>query len=176
VILAQTVPTILATRLRSGRSKRAGLSLIEVLLALGIFTMSLVAIARLVDMGTDRQIESQFQIRGARLAQSKMGEIISGSLGSLGSLSSSSGTFDNDTEWSWNMSATTPPQTSAPNLYLVTVTVSRDNRGQKFQLIVAQMAIDPLYMGSGQPATSTTDAGSATSAIYGNGSAGGGTP
>lgn len=139
----------------------------EVLIALAIFLMAITAIGRLVDMGMDRELESQFQIRGARLAQSKMGEIISGTLGSLSSLSSSSGSFDNDPEWSWNMTAL--PQGTPASLYLVTITVSRDNRGKQFQYVLTQMAIDSYMLGSGQPATSTTDEGSATSSIYGNG-------
>jgi hypothetical protein len=143
--------------------------LIEVLLALGIFLMSLVAIGRLVDMGMDREIDSRMQLRGSRLAQSKMADVISGYL----PLSSASGTFEKESDWSWNIAT---QQQSQPNLYLVTITVSRDNRGQKFEFTLAQMVIDPLYMGSGQPATSTTDAGSATSAIYGNGTSSGGTP
>jgi general secretion pathway protein I len=172
VILAQTVLTVPATLLHSRRYKRAGLSLIEVMLSLAIFTMSLVAIARLVDMGTDRQIESSLQIRAARLAQSKMGEIVSGFL-PISQASSASGNFDNESEWSFSVTAV--PQ-SAPNLYLVTVTVSRDNRGQTFKLALAQMVIDPPMMGSGAAATSTTDQGSTTSAMYGSGSTSGGTP
>jgi len=182
VILVTTAFTTPGFPIHFRRSRRVGFSLIEVLLALAIFLMSVVAIAHLVDMGMDRELESQFNIRGARLAQSKMGEITSGVLGPLSSLSSNAGSFDNEPEWSWSMSASV--QGNTPNLYLVTLTLTRDNRGQPFKFILNQMAIDPYTMGSAQPATSTTDVGSATSTIYGNGTTtttaastgGGGTP
>ena len=47
---------------------RRGLSLIEVLLSLTIFLLALVVLARLVDMGTDRELEARLQTRGTRLA------------------------------------------------------------------------------------------------------------
>ena len=97
--------------------RRAGFSLIEVLLALAIFLLvSRVAIGRLVDMGVDRQIESRLKIRGARLAQSKMAEVVSGSQGQGQAPTSGSGTFDNDdSDFSWSVTADLQtPQ----NLYL----------------------------------------------------------
>ncbi len=173
MILASITLAKLPGSLSFRRTPRAGLSLIEVLLALGIFVMSIVAIGRLVDMGMDREIESRFLIRASRLAQSKMGEVVSGVI-PISQASSGSGTFDTEPEWSWSM---TSVQQSAPNLYLITVTVSRDNRGQPFKLDLAQMVIDPLMLGNAQPATSTTDQGSTTAAMYGNGNtSSGGSP
>jgi Tfp pilus assembly protein PilV len=127
----------------------------EVMIALTIFLLSLVAIAGLVDMGMEREMEAQFQIRGARLAQSKMSEIVSGTL----QMSSTSGTFDTESEWSYDVTA---EPFGPPNLYTVTVTVSRDYKGQKFQFVLTQMAINPIMTGSAQAATATTDQGSAT--------------
>ena len=172
MILAYISPSGSVKSLPTGRGKWPGLSLIEVLLALGIFIMALVAIARLVDMGTDRELESQLLIRGSRLAQSKMGEVVSGFI-PISQASSASGNFDVESEWSYSVASV--PQT-ATNLYLVTVTVTRDNRGQPFKFEIAQYVIDPLMMGSAQPATSTTDPGSTTAALYGSGGATGGTP
>lgn len=162
------------------RSRRAGFSLMEVILALSIFLMSLVAIAGLVDMGMDRQIDAKLQIRASRLAQSKMSEFVSGTL----PMSSTSGNFDNDSDWSFNV--TTQPY-GPPNLYEVQVTVSRDNRGQQFQYVLTQYVINPLMTGSAQAATATTDQGSATPPAIdgtpptpgtgtGTGAASGGTP
>lgn len=158
------------TRIGRPSPRRSGLTLIEVLLALAIFLMALIAIAALVDMGTEREVQSQFRIRASRLAQAKMGEVVSGSLGALSTLSSDAGSFDNDTDWNWSMSAT--PQ-GVPNLYIVQVTVSRDFKGQQFQFVLTQMAMDPYMMGSGAAATTTSSAGSATSALYGTGLTGG---
>jgi general secretion pathway protein I len=138
-----------------GRVGRSGFSLMEVILALAIFLMSLVAIAGLVDMGMERQIDSQLQVRATRLAQSKMSEIVSGAL----PMSATSGNFDNESEWSFNVNA---QPYGPPNLYQVTVTVSRDNRGQTFEYTLVQMVINPTMTGSAQMATTTTDQGSAT--------------
>jgi type II secretion system protein I len=122
--------------------RRQGLSLIEVLLALAIFLMSLVVIARLVDMGTDREMEARFQNRGSRLAQAKLAEIESGA----SSLDATEGQFDgDDSAWSWTMSA---EQQTAPSLYLVTVTVTRDVKGQPFTVTLSQMVLDPTVFGT----------------------------
>ena len=55
--------------------RRSGFSLIEVLLALAILLMSIVAIAQLVGIGSDRGLETRLTNRGSRLAESKLGEI-----------------------------------------------------------------------------------------------------
>ena len=61
--------------------KRSGLSLIEVILSLAIFMMSLAAIGQLVTMGSDRGLDARFTMRGTRLAESKMAEIEVGAVG-----------------------------------------------------------------------------------------------
>ncbi len=125
------------------RRRRPGLTLIEVLLALAILLMSLAAIGQLVDAGSDRGVEARFHVRGTRLAQAKLAECEAGvvPLGSGGS-----GTFtDDDDAWSWTVDA--QPET-ATNLYRVTVTVSRDNRGKKFEIALAQLMYDPAMTGS----------------------------
>jgi hypothetical protein len=119
--------------------------------------MSLVAIGGLVDMGMERELESQLTVRATRLAQSQMGDVASG----YQSLTSTSGNFTYDSDWSYNTTVAAAPQ-GQPNLYLVTVTVSRDYRGKQFQYVLNQIILDPQYTGSAQAATSTTDAGSAT--------------
>ena len=135
------------------RSPRSGLSLIEVLLALAIFLMSLVAIARLVDMGADRELEGRLQTRGTRLLQFKMAEIASGAV----PLTATDGSFDgDDADWSWSMEAQAQ---GPPNLYLVTVTVSRDLKGRKYQLSLTQMLLDPAAVGAAAEATRPDNSG-----------------
>lgn len=160
---------------RRARGRRA-FTLIEVLLALAIFLLALVAIAGLVDMGVDRELEAQLKVRGSRLAQAKMGEVLSGSLGSLAQVTSSSGSFDNDTDWSYQVTSELAQTTSAPpNLYTVQVQVSRDYKGHKFMFTLTQMAIDPYYMMNSMPATTTSSEGDATTSMFptGVGSTGG---
>jgi general secretion pathway protein I len=145
----------------AGRPRRRGLSLIEVLLALTIFMLALVVIGRLVDMGTDREMEARYQTRGTRLALDKLAEFESGAR----SLDETSGGFDgpDDGGWSWVASAQLQDQV-APNLYLVTVTVSRDLKGRDVSVTMSQMMLDPALTGSAaeaaRPDPSTTPGGS----------------
>lgn len=122
---------------------RRGLSLIEVLLALVILVLSLAAISQLVDMGTERARDSRAATRGTRLAQGKMAEVEAGVV----SLSSpTEGEFtDEDAGW---MFSVTPEMTGPPNLYTVTVKVTRDVQGKIYEVVLAQMVFDPTKTGS----------------------------
>lgn len=131
---------------------RGGLSLIEVLLAMAIMLLSLGAIGWLVDFGSDRGLEARFQSRGTRLAQAKMAELEAGVISLQGG---GSGTFDTDPEWSWSVAS---QQQGPPNLYQVTVTVSRDFRGRPFDVSLSQLLFDPTLMGSAAQAEQPTDA------------------
>jgi hypothetical protein len=71
------------------------------------------------------------------------------------------------------MTATPNTTNSVPNLYTVTVTVSRDNRGRPFKYVLTQMAVDPFMMSTAQAATTTADQGASTTAMFGNGTTGG---
>jgi general secretion pathway protein I len=127
------------------RPRRRGLSLIEVLLALTIFMMALVVIGRLVDMGTDREMEARYETRATRLALDKLGEFESGAR----SLDETTGTFDGPDDGGWEWTAEAQLQESiAPNLYLVKVSVGRDLKGRRFEVVMSQMIFDPAMMGS----------------------------
>jgi general secretion pathway protein I len=139
---------------------RRGLSLIEVLLALAILVMSLAAIGRLVDIGTERGNDARLYTRGARLAQAKMAEV---EAGVIAVSSESSGQFDgDDSVWSYTVSPT-QAQGNYPNLYTVTVTVTRDFGGRHIEVNLVQMIFDPSMMGSAAqaevPATPDTTSG-----------------
>jgi Tfp pilus assembly protein PilV len=146
---------------RPRRPARRGLSLLEVILSLTILLLAMVAIGKLVESGTDRGASARAQIRGTRLAQSKMAEVEAG----LIPLSSSStgtgptsGQFEgDDAAWSFQV---TPEPAGPPNLYTVTVTVSRDMQGIQYQVVLSQMMFDPSLMGSAAqaewPATDDT--------------------
>jgi general secretion pathway protein I len=144
------------------RRRRPGLTLIEVLLAMAILLMSLAAIGQLVDMGSDRGIEARFHVRGTRLAQAKLAECEAGviplSAGGSGTCT------DDDDAWSWTVDA--QPDT-VTNLYRVTVTVSRDNRGKKFEIALAQMMYDPAMMGSAAQAERPTQTDVDTAEVNG---------
>jgi general secretion pathway protein I len=137
------------------RRPRPGLTLIEVLVGLAIMLLAMVAIGRLVDIGTNSANEARLTARGTRLAESKMGEVEAGSVSLDGT---TEGTFDPDEPaWSWSIE---PTQSGPASLYNVTVRVFRDVNGKRFEVTLSQMLIDPKVMGSAAQAekpAATTD-------------------
>ena len=150
--------------------RRPGLSLIEVMLGMAIMLLSLVAIGSLVDVGSDRGFEARLHVRGTRLAQAKMAEV---EAGALPLDSPSNGTFDNDPDWAFTVD---PSPQATPNLYLVTVKVTRDLRGTPFEITLSQMLFDPTKMGSSATATKASDStGTSGTGTSGTGTSGTGT-
>lgn len=135
-------------------ARRQGMSLIEVLLALTILLISLAAIGQLVSMGTERGLEAQFRTRGTRLAQTKMAEV---EAGVIPIDSGGTGQFENADDSAWTWSVESQPGGS-PSLYVVTVRVTRENRGQPFEVALSQMIFDPKLMGSAAQAERPTEA------------------
>ncbi|AWM41718.1 hypothetical protein GobsT_71880 [Gemmata obscuriglobus] len=122
---------------------RPGLSLIEVLLALAILMFALAAVNRLVEVGSQHGDYARASTRGARLAQSKMAEV---EAGTVPLDSPATGQFENDDAgWAY---AVTPEAAGPPNLYKVTVKVSRTISGQSFDVVLTQMIFDPAMTGS----------------------------
>ena len=145
----------------SPRSVRHGFSLLEVLLSLAIFLMSLVALGQLISIGGDMARDVQWMSRSLMLAESRMAELIAGSL----PLSSVAETpCDEDTDFSWSVDAETGATTG---IYQVTVTISRQRPdGSKFETKLNQMVLDPTIRGttdgSDPNAATTTTTGSTT--------------
>lgn len=127
------------------RKQRRGMSLVEVLLAMAIFLMSLSVIGQLVDFAADNSLRSQFQNTATRLALSKLAEV---EAGVIGVASGGSGDFstDGDTGWTWEVTST---PTEIANLYAVSVTISRPFKGNTFSVVMTQSMMDPLVMGTG---------------------------
>src|SRR4051794_15716775 len=97
---------------------RDGLSLLEVLVSLAIFLLSVTALTHLVNTSGGLAAESAQRARCAQLARSKMNEIAAGAL----PLSGSSGAaIDDEPMYSW--SAQVDPGVTT-GLYSVTVTVT----------------------------------------------------
>ena len=127
--------------LHTAYCRRPGLSLVEILLALAIFIMSLAAIGLLINIGSDHGTEARLHSTGARLAQSKLAEIEAGVV----ALTEPGGSFDGaDASWQWTLTA----EPYSPTLYFVTVTVTRDINGRTFELSVSQYLLDPAIKGS----------------------------
>jgi len=135
---------------RLDRRARSGLTLIEVLLSLAILVMALAAIGRLVDIGTDRGNDARMHGTAARLASSKLGEFESGAV----SFEVTTGDFADLGEPGWSWQAAVEPH--ATNLYLVTVTVTRDVGGRPYSFSLAQMMFDPTMLGAAAEAARPT--------------------
>jgi type II secretion system protein I len=142
------------------------LSLLEVLAALAIFLFALVALGRLISIGSDNAREIQWLGQGSMLAQSRLAEVLAGSI-ALSSQSDAS--CDEDSDWNWSMDA---EPDNAPGLYRVKITLSRNRPdGSRFETVLNQMVIDPNYRGNtdgtpldnGTTATGTGSTGSSTS-------------
>ena len=139
-------------------TRRPGLSLLEVLLSLAIFLMSLVAIGGLIDFGSDQGQAASMQAAGTRLAQSKLAEV---EAGAIDVVAGGQGTFDDEPDWNWSVEST-PAQ--YPNLYSVTVRVWRDT-GKHHEVSISQTVFDPAQMGKGseaQPPQTSTSSGTTT--------------
>lgn len=138
--------------IRRRPAPRRGMSLIEVILSMAIFLLALVGIGKLIDFGSDQALDTQFQTRGTRLALAKLAEVEAGviTLESGGG----TGTFDEEPAWSWSVEAV---PTGPPNVYQVTVKVSRDRLGVTFEVALSQMLFDPSKTGSAAQAQKPTD-------------------
>ena len=133
---------------RNVRWVRPGLSLMEVLTALAIFLISLIALGQLVTVSGERALEVQQLSRASQLSQSKLAEVVSGAV----SLSSQSGDFDEDPDWHFQVDAEL--DSAITGLWRVQVKVSRDlGDGTHFESTVNQMVLDPSLRGSTADAT-----------------------
>jgi hypothetical protein len=131
---------------------RAGLSLLEVLAALTIFLFSLIALGRLIDVGGERARDVQYLSRASMIAQTKMSEVMAGVLPLTGSPESPA---EDDPNWTWSVEATAD---GTPNLYHVTVTVSRAlPDGSRFEVKLNQFVLDPAARGNTDGSATTAD-------------------
>jgi hypothetical protein len=129
--------------LRVHRGPRRGLTLLEVLLSLTIFLFAMVAIGRLITLGSDRALDVKG--REAQLCQSKLAEVSAGVL-QLSVGSSQSGTFDEEPGWNWTVNV---QDSGIPALWNVKVTVShKRSDGTQSEAILTQMVLDPSQRGS----------------------------
>jgi len=144
----------------ANRSRRA-FSLLEVIVALAIFLMSIVVLGQLVTMGGERALDIDHEGEAALLAQSKMAEVI---WGAVPLQSTSDQSFDEAPDYKWSLTA--DQNSTVANLWNVTVTVSRNRGdGSNVESVLSQMILDPSVRGSSQD----------TITISGTPSTGGGT-
>ncbi len=160
-------------------AKRRGLSLLEVLLAMGIFLLTMVALGQLIIISGDRALDVKMQSQAVQMAQSKMAEIVTG----IQPFNAQSGMpFDEDPDWTWSMDVQSIQSNGVTGLSQVTVHVSKNKPdGTKLDFALTQFVMDPTLRGSSltynQPplagSMSSTGSGSSASAGAGGAAAGG---
>ncbi len=124
--------------------RRSGLSLLEVLIALAIFLISLIGLGQLITISGERSLDVQQQGYAAQLCQSKLAEVLSGVVPVSGSQSEVP--FDDDPDWHWSLDA---QQNSISGLWQIQVRVTRQRGdGKKIECVLNQLMLDPSLRGS----------------------------
>jgi Tfp pilus assembly protein PilV len=149
---------------------RPALTLMEVLVSLAIFLLSLAALTRLVTFAGERALEAQYRSLATLYCLSQLAEIEAGSI----QMSSQSDTpLEDDTDYNWSMDA---EQGAAAGLWNVTVRVSRKGPGGSTVAVsLSKMVLDPSAVGSTQdsvPVNSSTNNNAAAASATGSSSNG----
>jgi len=153
--------------------RRRGLSLLEVLVALAVLLMSLVALTHLVGNSTRMASEASRRSHAALLCRSKMNEFAAGALPMEGV---SDSTFEDDPDYHWSAEIA---QGAATSLYNITVTVRyRPDEQYPIEVSLSRMVLDPTFTGStldvpAQPSESSDDSSSSGSGTDSSGSGSG---
>ena len=96
---------------------RAGISLFEVLLSLGIFLGAVVTLTQLSETGMRAAVKSRLQTHAILRCESKLAELAAG-IEPIDDVSEQP--FPDDEQWQWSLTSTTGPHS---DLLQVTVTV-----------------------------------------------------
>jgi type II secretory pathway pseudopilin PulG len=124
-------------------SQRKGMSLLEVIIALATFLMSITGLVFLMGIATENAIQTQMRSQALSLCQSKLAEVTSGALPLSGSPKAE---CEDDKDYQWSMDVTPG---SFGSLSTVTVTVSRKRaNGKEFECSMSQMVLDPTVVGT----------------------------
>jgi Tfp pilus assembly protein PilV len=155
--------------MRLRRAARRGLSLLEVLVALAVFLMSLIGLGFLLSVAGNTAMETQYRIQAAGICQSKLAEVVAGSIPLEGQPEAQ---FEEDPEYQWSLDV----QPGGPQgLFNVTVKVSRKRGdGSLMECSLTQMVLDPKMVGSVHdvPGTITGDSSSSSGTSGTSGSSG----
>jgi type II secretory pathway pseudopilin PulG len=118
------------------------MTLLEVVIALAIFLFSLTAIAQLLSFSRDRVVDGHLRSQANLRCEAKLAEVLTGAE----SLSSASGSFSDDPNWSWRLNCS--EQGSVPNLWSVEVTVEKKKGTGTVAVSLSQMMFAPNLRGS----------------------------
>jgi type II secretory pathway pseudopilin PulG len=125
----------------------------EVLISLAILLLGLVGLGYLLNAASDRAREAQVRTEALMHAQSKMAEVIGGSIPLQGQGEQD---VEDASDFRWSMECN---QGTADNLWSVSITVTRRRSlGTPLAVTLQQMVLDPTAIGSTQdvPTTAST--------------------
>ena len=166
------------------QNSRPALTLLEVIVAMAIFLISLVAIWQLVLLGSDRALDVKLQARTSIVCQSKLAEAMIGPDPPIATNSYTNITDPGNEDLMYKTEVNEYP--GVTGLYEVRVWVKADlSNGRMFESHLSQLVLDPTIRGStqdppilaqaGTPTQDpTTDPNAATNPSAGGGAMGGG--
>src|SRR5262249_42381509 len=137
-----------------------------VLVALAIFFMAWVGIARLIGMASDQAIDARLKSEALQVAQSKLDEVLSG----ITPVQSQSDSALDPSEapgglqnWTWALDAN---PAEIQNLWTVQVRVScKRADGTTIQVALTQLVLDPATRGSTLNPPAASSSGSSSSSM-----------
>jgi type II secretion system protein I len=156
---------------------RHGISLLEVLVALAIFVMSIVALGQIIQLAANEAMDIEMQARAVQLCKSKLDEVAAGAVELQ---SQEDAPFDEDPDWVWSLDC--EQKSNINGLWQVRVTVRRASPGRsKVEYSLSQLVFDPSQRGSNLDAaqsssSSSSGSGASSSGGQNNAAGAGGAP
>ena len=158
--------------MRAPRNRRKGMSLLECILALAIFLMSITGLVFLMGVASDNALEAKMRSQAMSICQSRLAEAGCGALSLEGHDKTA---CEDDDTYQWSMDV---EPGSYGGLFNVTVHVSRKRaNGTQLECSLTQMVLDPklvgtVFDGAKELQTPSTD-GTTTDPAASGGSTGG---
>ncbi|MSQ94607.1 MAG: hypothetical protein EXR98_08625 [Gemmataceae bacterium] len=127
------------------RQRRVGLTLLEVIVSTAIFLISVIAIAQLSNIGTERAVDVQLQTRTSLRCHGKLAEIVIGAeTNASGGYTPFTDDFDKDLQWRAEVGLT-----EVAGLLLAKVWVKAElPSGKVVESQLSQMFVDPTIRGT----------------------------
>jgi len=142
-----------------GLSKaRRGLTLMEVIVAMAIFLLSLAGIVPLVKIGLDRSLEIHLQATALQKCQSKLAGVIAGSEAIAAQTDVPFTDNNPDEDWRWSLDL---GQDDIDGVWTVTIRVRLQSDDHKVEVALSQIVLDPTVRG-GPPAAPSATGGTTT--------------
>lgn len=111
---------------------RSGITLLEVLIALAIFLGAITVIGQIINTGSQAAIAAQQQAEAVRRCETVLAETLAGSI----AMQDSSGSFEDDPDWSWSVAVLEGPHVDLLSLEVVVTHVDQfGHEDERFTLV-----------------------------------------